>query len=259
MILVAATLGDDVDGAPHRESKLRGEAVPVNLVLLDGINRDEHPVLPRTVFILAPVNRGEVVTPVAAPDRIPGRAEAGEPGLLSSSGLRVSDGGQRVNRRGHVAVDIGQALHLTLLNGVGLLCTLNLDQRRRGSYDHFGFDARHLQLDFISSSLADGELNLFYQVLREASRFNRNLVIAGSHQADLKLTVRIGSRSADRALIKVLNAEIVIVRKTLSVNRIRSRWCFICHPPKLAAVIVTIRRVIVGQTLVCPSRELWTD
>src|SRR5262245_63838740 len=101
---VAATLADDVDGAPHRESKLRGEGVPVNLKLLDGINRDEHPVLPRTVFILTPVNRGEVVAPVAAPDRKPGRCEACEPGLLRASGLRVSDSGQRVNCRGHVAV-----------------------------------------------------------------------------------------------------------------------------------------------------------
>src|SRR5215813_14693015 len=108
MILVSATLGDDVYYAPHRETKLRGEAIPINLELLDGINRDEHPVLPRTVFILAPVNRGEVVTPVAAPDRIPRRGEAGEPGLLSASRLRVCDGGQRVNRRGHVAVDVGQ-------------------------------------------------------------------------------------------------------------------------------------------------------
>src|SRR5215510_4408276 len=130
MKLVAATLGDDVDGALHRETKLRGEAVPVNLKLLDGINRDEHPVLPRTVFILTPINRGEVVSPVAAPDRKPGRGEAGEPRLLRASGLRVSDGRQRVNRRGHVAVDVGKVLHLAALDGVGLMGTLNLDQRR---------------------------------------------------------------------------------------------------------------------------------
>src|SRR5262245_58865116 len=80
MKLVAATLSDDVDGAAHRKSILRGEAVPVHLILLDSIRGDRgDPVLPRTVLILAAVNRREVIAPVAAPDREPCREEPGEP------------------------------------------------------------------------------------------------------------------------------------------------------------------------------------
>src|SRR5262245_55575944 len=184
---VRAALGHDVDRRAGRKTKLRGEGVAVDLKFLDRFNRDVEAGLPRPVLILPAVDRNQVVAPVAAADRDARGAEPRNSAReLGPRGVRVRHARQRVNITLKSAADVGQVLHLAPLDGVGLLRALDLDQRRGGGDDHFGLDPRDLKLDLVTRGLADGELNVFYQVLRESSRFDRDFVYARTHRSNLK-------------------------------------------------------------------------
>src|SRR5215831_3975835 len=76
---VAAALGHDVDGAAVSEPKFSRVSVAVDLKFLDGIVGDCcDAILPGAVLILAAIDSGEVVPPVAAADGKSGGAKTGE-------------------------------------------------------------------------------------------------------------------------------------------------------------------------------------
>src|SRR6185503_16684916 len=80
-------------------------------------------------------------------------------GKLRSRGVRVRNPRQRVNIVLKCAPDVGQVFNLALVDGVGLLSSLDLDKRHVGGHHNFGANAPGAQLHIVDASLSDGKLD----------------------------------------------------------------------------------------------------
>ena len=78
MHIVRAALRDDVDRAARCPALFRGERVPIDLELMDGILADGGSNASGVVKVVQPVNHERVAAPVAPTDAEPGGGGGGD-------------------------------------------------------------------------------------------------------------------------------------------------------------------------------------
>src|SRR5581483_4795737 len=105
--------------------------------------------------------------------------KSGETRRLAARRFRVGDTGQRIDLLRDVAPEVREIVHLPLVNEVGLLRLLRLDERLglAANFDDIT-ERADLQVNVKSCALTDGELKVFHHLTAESRRFDSDLVVA---------------------------------------------------------------------------------
>ena len=159
------------------------------------------------IFVFAAVNHRQIAASVAAADAESRRAERETTAALHARRSRTGDAGQRVNIRRKITPDVRQVLNLFALDGVGLLCALDFNQRccvRDGDFRRHGGD---LHLEFDRDDLSDGQLNLFDDLLGKALCLDGQFVRTGTQRQKGEFAAGIALHNAGSALIAAFDRE----------------------------------------------------
>ena len=197
---VGAGLRDDVDDAAPRAAVLGGVVGPVDLELLHRFLADGGPHAAAGVVCFAAVHGDAVAAAVAAVKR---NAAVGR--LLHAKavgvgqGLRVGDARRQQSKRKIIAAVDGQIAHRQLVDGVGLLRALGLNQRRFPAYLHQFRRCADGKLHVNDRGLAHCNRNAFPGLRDEARVFRSNVVGARRQQDHAVLAAVVGEGLFHRA------------------------------------------------------------
>jgi len=235
--LVAAALGDDVDGRAGGKSELGGEGAAVHLELLNGFHADVGSAkLSRAIVILAAIERHQVVPPVATAYRESGSNESRIAGELGARRVGTGDPWQSEDRFGEVARNVGQIPDLNTPERIRLLSFFGFNQRNCFGDDDFTFHGADLKMNVEDGGLTDGQLHALRHGLVksfgahldaiEPRRKERNLIgaIVTGGNCLRGSTIKAGDhdgRSRDDRRVRIVNGALEGCRRNvdLSVDR----------------------------------------